>query len=338
MRAATALVTAAAVSLLAGAAASGTSGTPKVAYITDFAAAADPHDLRGTALLGFQRAVKRFRVDGRVLQFDPKQGAAPTLELLARQHYGLVIVGEVRSPFDVNDVLDVARRFPRTKFVLADWPFRRGNWPANVQGSRWRVEEPAYVAGYLAGLVERRRPGPDVVGSVGGFPIGNVDTFIAGFEAGAKAADPDVRVIRQYAYDFLNTAKCRRVALGEIAAGAGVVFNVAGTCGLGTVAAAREKGVWAVGVDVDQSFLGPQVLTSVLKHFDVQMNDVVAAFVAGTLKTGSEGVWDLGNGAVGLGPVSPKVPRSILTQLDRVRARIVAGAVRVPTKVSPASA
>ena len=333
MRTTAIVLAAAAVSLLAGAA-SGTSSTLKVAYITDFASSATPHDLRGAALLGFQRAVKRFRVDGRVLQFPPKQGAAPTLELLGRQHYGLVIVGEVRGPIDFNDVLDVAQRFPRTKFVLLDPPFLRQRWPANVQGSLWRVEEPAYVAGYLAGLMERRRPGPDVVGSVGGFPIVNVDTFIAGFEAGAKAADPGVRTIHQYAYDFLNTAKCRRVALGEIAAGAGVVFNVAGTCGFGTIAAAKEKGVWAVGVDVDQSFLGPQVLTSVLKHFDVQVHDIVGAYAAGKLKTGREAVWDLGNGTVGLGPISPKVPKSILKQLDSVRARIVAGVVQVPTNVS----
>jgi basic membrane protein A len=331
------LLTAAAVSLLAGAT-SGTSSTFKVAYITDVASSATPHDLRGAALLGFQRAVRRFRVDGRVLQFPPKQGAGPTLELLGRQRYGLVIVGEVRGPLDFNAVLDAARRFPQTKFVVIDPPFPETHWPANVQGSVWRVEQPAYVAGYLAGLMERRRPGPDVVGSVGGVRLPNVDTFIAGFEAGARAADPGIKTIRRYANDFLNTAKCRRVALGEIAAGAGVLFNIAGTCGLGTIAAAKEKGVWAVGVDVDQSFLGQQVLTSVLKRFDVQMFDTVEAFVAGRLTTGGNHVWDLGNGAVGLGSISPNVPQSVLRQLGRVKARIVAGAVRVPTKVSPASA
>jgi basic membrane protein A len=249
-----------------------------------------------------------------------------------------VIVGEVRGPFDLNDVVDVANQYPHTKFVLLDPPFPKKHWPANVEGSFWRVEEPAYIAGYLSGLMERRRPGPDVVGSVGGFPIPNVERFIAGFEAGARAADPRVKLIRKFAYDFLNTEKCRRVALSELAAGAGVVFNVAGICGMGTMAAAKQKGAWAVGVDVDQSFLGPQVLTSVLKRFDVQVQNIVAAFIAGRLKTGGQAVWDLGNGAVGLGPISPKVPKSVLRQLDRVRARIVAGAVKVPTKLSPSSA
>jgi basic membrane protein A len=302
----------------------------KVAYVTDIAATPDVHDLRGVALLGFQRSVRRFRVQGRVVQFDPRQGVGPTLAYLARQRYDLVFIGEVRSGYDVDATVAVAKRFPQTRFVLTDPPFLE-RWPKNVQGSIWHVEQPAYLAGYLAGLMERRRPGRDVVGSVGGFPNIAVDAFIAGFEAGAKAADPRITTLRRYTYDFLNAAKCGSVARSEIAAGAGVLFNVAGACGLGTLASARNGHVWGVGVDVDQSFLGSYVLTSVVKRFDVEIYDTVRALVDGRLETGANAVWDVRNGAVGLGRISPPVPPSLASRLDAIRARIAAGTIEVPS-------
>jgi basic membrane protein A len=89
--------------------------------------------------------------------------------------------------------------------------------------------------------------------------------FIAGYEAGAKKADPGITTLRGYANDFVNPAKCKAVARSQIAEGAGVVFDVAGLCGVGALQAAKAEHVWGIGVEVDQSFLGPQILTSVLK-------------------------------------------------------------------------
>jgi basic membrane protein A len=307
-------------------------GAPRlrVAYVTDVVASPSPHTLRGVALIGFQRAVRELRVEPRVVQFDPRRGMGPTISSLGRRGYDLVLVGEVQSGLDVAAVVSVGKKYPHTKFVLVDPPFVE-RWPSNVQGSIWRVEQPAYLAGYLAGLEEKRRPGRDVVGSVGGFEIPTVDAFIAGFQAGAKKADPGVTTLRAYTNDFFDTAKCAAAARGEIARGAGVLFNVAGACGVGTLQAAREKGVWAVGVDVDQSYLGPYILTSVLKRFDVEVYDTVKAFVGGRLRTGGNAVWDVRNGAVGLGAISPKVPKAFVRQVDRVRAQIAAGLITVPS-------
>jgi len=326
-----ALVLALVASIAAGAGTSHGAARLKVAYVTDFGARPSPHDLRGAALLGFRRAVGRFRVQARVAEFPPAQDAGPTLEQLAGQRYDLIMIGEVRSGFDLERVLAVARRFPHTKFVLADPPLLE-RWPKNVQGSIWHVEQPAYLAGYLSALMVRRG-GRKAVGSVGGFPIVSVNSFIAGFDAGAKSADPKIATLRAYAQDFLNADKCKSVALNEIARGAGALLNVAGLCGLGTLAAAKTKGVWGIGVDVDQSFLGPYVLTSVLKRFDVQVYDTVQALVQGRLRTGGNAVWDLRNGAVGLGKVSPEVPKSVVRRIDLVRARIAAGTIQVPSRL-----
>jgi basic membrane protein A len=187
------------------------------------------------------------------------------------------------------------------------------------------MEEAAYLAGYLAALMEQRRPGRDVISAVGGYSLPTVDPFIAGFRAGARRADPHIVVLVGYANDFVDTAKCRRVALAQIAKGSGAVFQVAGGCGLGALQAAKEKGVFGVGVDADQSSLGPHILTSVLKRMDVAVYETIRSLTIGTFRPGRSAVFDLGNGGVGLGKVSPRVPRSFLAQVKRIRRQIVAG-------------
>ena len=100
-------------------------------------------------------------------------------------------------------------------------------------------------------------PGEDVVSSVAGEKQPPVDRFIAGYQAGAKKADPKRHGrSTRYSQDFNDQAKCKAIALNQIAAGSVAVFAVAGGCGLGALDAARERKVWGIGVDADQSFLG----------------------------------------------------------------------------------
>jgi basic membrane protein A len=328
------LVAAAALALVGAGVSGRAAHSFKVAFVTDVISPADAHDFRHLAYRSFVRAVKDFGVQGRAVQFDPRRGPAPTLAALARQRYDLIILLEFYAA-ETPSVLSVVSRFPATTFALADLSHEAaGSKLKNLIGSVWRVEEPSYLAGYLAASMERRRSGKDVIGVVGGYDIPPVDRFIAGYESGARKAVPGIRVLRSFANDFLNPAKCKAVALGQIAAGAGVVFNVGGLCGLGTLEAAREKGVWGIGVDVDQSFLGSHILTSVLKHFDVGVYDIVGALVHGSLHAGGDIVWDSRKGAVGLGKISPRVPRSLLRRLGAIRAGIVAGRIRVPSKLS----
>src|SRR5262249_24655190 len=139
----------------------------------------------------------------------------------------------------------------------------------NVEGTMFRTEEAAFLAGYLSALMEDGTAGKHVVSSVGGFgPFWGVDRWIVGYEAGAKEADSRMTVLSGYSQDFANQEKCRTIALGQIAKGSGVVFNVAGVCGLGALAAAKDEGIWGVGVDVDQSYVGSQILTSAITRGD----------------------------------------------------------------------
>jgi basic membrane protein A len=306
----------------------------QVAYVLD--SAVGPHDFRQLALRGFQRAVKDLGVRGRVVQLNPSASAGATLTALARQRYDLVLVGVARGPQDMDEVAAVAARFPQATFVMSDTPLfdRPRPWPRNVQGSLWRVEQASFLAGFLGGLMETRQPGRRVVGSVGALPVPQIDTFIAGYEAGARKVTPRITVLRDYAENFFDTSKCEAVARRQIGKGAGVIFNVAGVCGLGTMRAAQAGGAWAIGVDVDQSYLGRHVLTSVLKRWDVQAYDTIEAYVDGALKTGVNRTWNLRNAGVGLGRISPRVPPSFVRQVERIRAQIVTGKIRVSATLS----
>jgi Uncharacterized ABC-type transport system, periplasmic component/surface lipoprotein len=88
-------------------------------------------------------------------------------------------------------------------------------------------------------------------------------------------------VLNDYSQDFVAQAKCKEKALGQIQNGSVVEFQVAGQCGLGVLDAAHEKGIFGIGVDADQGYLGSWVMTSALKRVDVAVNSAITAARAG---------------------------------------------------------
>lgn len=287
------------------------------------------NDALGQAYRGFLQAVRRFHVQGRVAAVDPQQNPTGLLYSLARQRYDLIITGVLGSDY----VEAAALRFPKSRFYMPDDSYEvLRHRLRNVEGTTFHSEQPAYLAGYLAALVARRRA-KNAVSTVGGFKFPPVDQFIAGFQAGARAAVPGIRTLNAYTGDFLDPSKCKSIALSQIAKGSAVVFPVAGACSAGAIEAAKEKGVFAVGVDVDQSHLGPHILTSVLKHTDWPMLEGIRRLTTGAFPAGGDVVYDLRNGGVGLGAISPRVPKTLIHRLDAVRRAIVAGKVPIPSVV-----
>ncbi len=284
------------------------------------------HPYNHGAYLGLERAVRELGIRGRVLTPAPKEGYVPSLSLLARQKYDLVI----GFFFFAGAAIDrVATGFPETRFAIIDVAHDDlAHRPTNVVGLEFRAEQAAYLAGHLAALVLTLSPGEEVVSSVGGQRIPGVERWIAGYQAGARGANPRVTTLNSYTDDFWDPVKGRSVALSQIAKGSRVVFQVASACGLGALEAARERGVWGIGVDVDQSHLGSHVLTSAVMRLDVAVFDTIAELVRGTLETGRTSRFSLGNRGVGLGTISTAVPRSFIGEIEDVRAQIVAG--RIP--------
>jgi basic membrane protein A len=284
------------------------------------------------AYLGLERAVRELGIRGRVLTPAPKEGFVPALSLLARQKYDLVMGTGMLTAHAVDSV---ATGFPETRFAIIDCAHPdRANRPKNVLDISFSGEQAGYLAGYLAALVLTLSPGEEVISSVGGQPIPGVERWIAGYQAGARGANPRVVTLNSYTDDFLDPVKGRSVALSQIAKGSRVVFQVANACGLGSLEAASERGIWGIGVDVDQSHLGRHILTSAVMRMDVGVFDTIEELVRGTLETGRTSRFTLENGGVGLGTISAGVPRSLLAEIEDVRAEIVAGKIPIADSVT----
>jgi basic membrane protein A len=271
----------------------------RIGLVTDIGGLND-RGFNHLSYVGLQRAQSELGIQQRVFQAHSTQEYVPNLSTFARQGYDLTIgVG-----FTEATAIDTAATtFPNSKFAIVDVDqTEEQHKPKNLLGLLFREQETGYLVGYLAGLEEKRRPGPDVIGSVGGQKQPPVDRFIAGYQAGAKAADPGIKVLNAYSEDFSDQAKCKQVALNQIEQGAGVIFQVAGGCGLGALDAAKEKGVWGIGVDADQSFLGPHILTSAVKRVDTAVFLAIKSVVDGTFKGGNM-VFGLKQNGVGIGKI-----------------------------------
>jgi len=289
------------------------------------------HPYHHGSYLGFERAVRELGIRGRVLTPAPKEGYVPSLSLLARQKYDLVIA-TVR--FAAPAIDRVATGFPETRFAIIDAAHDDlAHRPKNVLGLEFREEQAGYLAGHLAALVLTLAPGEEVISSVGGQRVPAVEKFIAGYQAGARAANPRVTTLNSYTDDFWDPVKGRSVALSQIAKGSRVVFQVASACGLGALEAAKEHGIWGIGVDIDQSHLGRHILTSAVKKMDVAVFDTIEELVRGTLKAGRTSRFSLRDGGVGLGAISPEVPRSLVAKVENLRTEIAAGTIAIANPV-----
>jgi basic membrane protein A len=145
---------------------------------------------------------------------------------------------------------------------------------------------------------------------------------------------PGIKHFHDYSQDWDDQAKCKELALNQIARGSTVVFQVAGGCGLGALNAAGERGVWGIGVDADQSFLGPHILTSAQKGVDAAVFLTIKSLQEGTFKGGGNSTFGLKEDGVGLGKVSPDVPQADVDQVEQIKQQIADGEIGdIPTVV-----
>ena len=282
------------------------------------------------AYVGMLRAEKELGVKGRVVLANSSADYIPNLSALARQGYDLVIgVGFT----EIQAMESVAKSYPKTHFAIVDVSNADEGKLPNVEGLLFREQEAGYLAGYAAGLAAKDRGGK-TVSTVGGQKQPPVDRYIAGYQAGAKAAFPGVKTLNGYSNDFSVPAKCKEVALNQIAAGSVVVFQVAGGCGLGALDAAKERSVWGIGVDADQGYLGPYVLTSALKRVDTAVFNSIKDAQAGNFKGGRDVVYGIQVNGVGIGKFSPRAPAGLPAAVRKVEQKMKAGQIKnIPTVV-----
>jgi basic membrane protein A len=251
---------------------------------------------------GLEDAESELGTQGRVLISKSNGDYVPNLSTLAQQQFDLSVgVGFLMA----DAMATVAGKFANNNFAIVDFPAAglKGK-PQNVEGLLFKEQEAGYLAGYLAGLWAKDN-NANTVSTVGGQKIPPVDHYIAGFQKGATDANPDIKTLNAYSQDFVDQAKCKEIALDQIAQGSKVVFQVAGQCGLGALDAAKEKGVQGIGVDADQAYLGDHILTSALKKVDVAVFDAIKRAQDGSFKGGTDVIATVENGGVGLGKIGP---------------------------------
>jgi basic membrane protein A len=284
------------------------------------------------AYKGLKRAEQQLGIAGRVVEASSAADYVPNMTSLARQGYDLVIgVGYAQG----DAIAAAAKRFPNTNFAIVDvdQATLKGK-PGNVQGLLFREQQVGYLVGYLAAL-EAKRAGATSISAVGGFKEPPVDRYIAGYRAGAEAAVPGTKVTWGYSQDWEDQAKCKELALNQIAAGSKVVFQVAGGCGLGALSAAKDEKVWGIGVDADQSFLGPHVLTSALKGVDSAVFLTIKSLQDGTFTGGKSVVFGIDQDGVGLGKVSPRANKADVAAVMKVEQQLADGEITgIPTTLN----
>jgi basic membrane protein A len=273
---------------------------------------------------GRKQAQAELGTETRVLLSDSNADYVPNLTTLAQQRFDLTVaVGALMA--DATNT--VATQLPDSNFAIVDFSATGlKDKPKNVEGLLFREQEAGYLAGYLAGLWAKDN-NAKAVSTVGGQKLAPVDHYIAGFHAGAKKAYPEVETLNGYSQDFVDQAKCKEIALDQIAKGSKVVFQVAGGCGLGALDAAKEKGVQGVGVDADQGYLGDHILTSAVKAVDLAVFEAIQRAQEGKFKGGTDVTYSVENEGVGIGKISAE-GQKYADQVQEIQDQIASGEIK----------
>jgi basic membrane protein A len=233
----------------------------------------------------------------------------------------------------------MAKKYPNIKFAIIDY----GYFPAkagdpdpyttdlkNVTSLLFAEDQAGYPAGVLAGCMSKT----GTIATVSGMEIPPVVAFVTGFQNGAKSVNPNIKTLNIYIPDFNDPTTGKQAGQDFISQGADVVFGVGGNTGNGGLLAAKEKGLMAIGVDVDQYNTYAEVkdalITSAVKNMDVATSAAVTAFGAGTLKAGIQ-LGTAANGSVGVAPYhdwDSKVPADCKAKVQAALDGLKAGTVK----------
>jgi basic membrane protein A and related proteins len=217
----------------------------------------------------------------------------------------------------------VARAYPATRFAIIDAVVKL----PNVQSFVYREHEASYLAGMLAAMASNSGK----VGFVGGMDIPLVRKFACGFEQGARQVNPKIEVatslIGATAAAWTDPVRGAELTKAQVKQGVDVVFSAAGTSGLGIMQAAKDAGIYAIGVDSNQNGLHPgTMLTSVLKRVDLAVLQAFQGVKPGITALGlKEGGVDLAMDEHN----AKLVTTAMRARLDAARADIVSGKLKV---------
>jgi basic membrane protein A and related proteins len=243
-------------------------------------------------------------------------------------HDGADII--IAAGFLLGDTMkQYATQYPNTKFAITDDPVSAVGGLSNEEGITYATQEGGCLVGVLAAKMAQHM-GKKIIGVAGGIKIPPVDSYIAGYKYCAQKAVKGTKVKIQYSGDFEDQTKCATIAQNEINQGAQVIFQVAGLCGDGALKEASKLHKWGIGVDADEYSVAKRILTSALKKTDVGVYDTIVGAANGKFKGGKDLLFNLKNNGVGVGKISPKVPKSWKKLMNKYKSRIIHHKLKPP--------
>lgn len=217
---------------------------------------------------------------------------------------------------------DIAASNPDMKFAIVD----SKEIGDNVAGITFCEQEGAFLAGIAAGIMSKS----NVISFIGGEMSVVLDRFQYGFEAGIRTINKNIYINNQYLGNFTDKAAAKTLASAHQALGSDILYHAAGEAGQGVIEAAKATGAWAIGVDVDQSYLAPEtVLFSVVKKADIAVYNMISSVLAGEFD-GSDVTYDLADGAVGISDNAGNLPDEVKVIVDEYAQKIIKGEIVVP--------
>ena len=283
---------------------------------------------------GLQMAQEQLGVQAQFIESSAQADYEKNITELAEQEYDLIItVG-----FLLGDATaKMAEAYPETNFAIVDFAYDPGI--PNVAGIVFDTDEAAFPIGYLAAAwADLQDPADPAVGYVAGMQIPTVEIFIVGYEGGVnyynEQKGKNVGFSGVYVGDFEAADQGKIVGNSLIDEGADVIFGIGGKTGNGGLAAAKERGKWGVGVDVDQYNTLPNekdiLLTSTMKRLDNAVFAVIESVLNDEFPGGGVYVGTLENGGVGLAPFhdyEDQIPDELKQEIDAIIEGIKSGEI-----------
>jgi phosphate/phosphite/phosphonate ABC transporter binding protein len=315
-------------------------GAKKFGQVTDVGGI-DDKSFNQSAWKGMQDASKEFGVDVQYLESQQQTDYEKNIAEFVNQGYnGIVTVGFLLA--DATKAASEAN--PDIPFAIVDFPSQT---PGDM-GLLFAVDEPSFMAGYLAAGMSQTGK----VCTYGGIKIPPVVQFMVAFENGVKYYNEqkgaEVAVLGwktdaavegggdgSFTGNFESLDDGKRMAENFFDEGCDIIFPVAGPVGLGSAAAAQDRGFTVIGVDADQTQTNPDAkevyLTSVLKKIDVAVKEAVKQMNDGSFKGGTNLVSTLANGGVGLASFydfDDKVSQQLKDDLAAIEQGIIEGSIK----------
>ena len=292
----------------------------KIGMVTDVGGVNDG-SFNQSAWEGLQRAGEAFGCEVKYIESKGDADYVPNIESFLDEDYDLIVcVGYMMA----DAVRDAAELYPDQKFAIIDDASNADL--DNVTCMMFEQEQASYLVGLAAGYTTES----NVVGFVVGQANETMNSFGYGYLAGVLDANPDATILQYNANSFGDASAGKTAVNTMVTKGADVVFHAAGGTGLGVIDGCKENGIWAIGVDSDQSSLAPEtILTSALKRVDNACYDATKKAILGTLE-GGVATYDLAAGGVDIAPTTDNLSKDVLEKIEDAKKDIIAGDLVVP--------